>query len=165
MIAVGVSWIGELLAGLFALFRPGVSGVWAWLGGLLNVIFWAGGAFIGAYVATRAANRTTRSAGLVYGLVVWGLLGTFGALVFALMGGNVALLAGATAGGARLSMGIGIVSFAVSFFTAMLGGLAGQTQGLELAREERPTVPPEEAPHILRPGERPEEERPPPSIH
>lgn len=165
-IAVAIGWIGELFGGLFTLFRPGTSGVWSWLGGLLNVIFWAGGAFVGAFVASRVANRATRAGGLLDGLVVWGLIGAFAALVFSLLGGNVALLAGATAGGARLSLGVGIVSLMGAFIAAMLGGLAGQTESLRMAREEQPPTPggPERA-HIVRPGEPTEEERPPPSLH
>lgn len=168
-IAITIGWIGELLGGLFALFNPGRTTVWAWLGALLNIVFWAGGAFVGGFVASRSAERRTRAGGMVYAVVVWGLMGVFGAFLFALLGGNVGLLAGGSAGAVRLSLGSGIVALAASFVGALLGGLAGQTEALRVMEERRPGGP---SRRILRPEEEaaarqepPEEPKPPPSIH
>lgn len=164
-IAVAIGWLGELLGGLFFLFTPGESSVWGWIGGLLTLAFWAGAAFVGGFVASRSADRHTRAGGMVYGAVVWGLMGTFGALIFSLLGGTVGLLAGGTAGAARLSLGIGIISLVVSAAGAVLGGLAGQTEALEALEEERPPgrIIRPEAPEA-RPGE-PSDREPPPPIH
>lgn len=164
-IAVSIGWLGELLGGLFFLFTPGESTVWSWIGGLLTVAFWAAAAFAGGFVASRSADRHTRAGGMVYGAVVWGLMGAFGALIFSLLGGTVGLLAGGTAGAARLSLGIGIVSLAAAAVGAIMGGLAGQTEALEALEEEEPTG--RRAPRIGRAPtpEGPSDREPPPPIH
>lgn len=163
VIAVSIGWLGELIGGLFMLFRPGESSVWGWVGGLLTVIFWAGAAFVGGFVASRSADRHTRVGGMVYGAVVWGLMGAFGALLFALLGGTVGLLAGGTAGAARLSLGIGIVALLAAAVGAVMGGLAGQSEALQrLGEEERPPTrrPP---PRMAEPHEQPPRDTEPPT--
>ena len=166
VIAVSIGWLGELVGGLFMLFQPGESSVWGWIGGLLTVVFWAGAAFVGGFVASRSADRHTRAGGMVYGAVVWGLMGAFGALLFALLGGTVGLLAGGTAGAARLSLGIGILALLASAAGAVMGGLAGQTEALQtLAEEEEEEERPGRGtPRIGKPPEQPPRE-PPTPIH
>lgn len=162
-IAVAIGWLGELLGGLFFLFTPGESSIWGWIGGLLTLAFWAGAAFVGGFVASRSADRHTRAGGMLYGAVVWGLMATFGALIFALLGGSVGLLAGGTAGAARLSLGIGILSLLAAAAGAVLGGLAGQTEALQAMEEEERTSG--RGVELTPPGERPSDREPPPSIH
>jgi|GEM_PF-3250754 len=162
VIAVSIGWLGELIGGLFMLFRPGESSAWGWVGGLLTVIFWACAAFVGGFVAARGADRHTRVGGMVYGAVVWGLMGAFGALLFALLGGTVGLLAGGTAGAARLSLGVGILSLLASAVGAVMGGLAGQSEALQsLGEEERP--PTRRPPRFQEPREQPPRDTEPPT--
>lgn len=163
-IAVTIGWLGELLGGLFFLFTPGESTVWSWIGGLLTVAFWAGAAFAGGFVASRSADRHTRAGGMIYGAVVWGLMGAFGALLFALLGGTVGLLAGGSAGAARLSLGVGIISLAAAAAGAVLGGLAGQTEALRAVEEEERTAG-QRPPRVPPPTAGPSEREPPPPIH
>ena len=165
-IAVAIGWLGELLGGRFFLFTPGESSVWGWIGGILTLAFWAVAAFVGGFVASRSADRHTRAGGMLYGAVVWGLMGTFGAMLFAFMGGTVGLLAGGTAGAARLSIGVGILSLILSAAGAVLGGLAGQTEALQaLGEEERPPRRPGRPTEVTPPREVPTDREPPPPIH
>lgn len=166
VIAVTIGWLGELLGGLFFLFTPGESSVWSWIGGLLTVAFWAGAAFAGGFVASRSADRHTRAGGMVYGAVVWGLMGVFGALIFSLLGGTVGLLAGGSVGAARLSLGVGILSLAAAAVGAVMGGLAGQTEALRAVETEERTAgqrPPRAPPPTIH--TEPEDREPPTPIH
>lgn len=171
-IAVALAWTGNLLGGLITLIQPGASSVWGWLGGIIQLLFWAAGGFIGAYVATRTGLRRTRTSGMVHGLVVWGLLGVWSALLFALLGGTVSLAGGATAGAVRLTLGFNAVAMGVSFLAVLMGGIAGHNAALETVGPTRTAErEEEETPTLRRPEDREPPYRPPtgpgapPSVH
>lgn len=127
VVALALAWTGELFGGLFAMLRPGESSGWAWLGGIVNLALLVIGTFAGGFVASKIAGASSRTEGLLNGLVVWGLLGTASWVLFAILGGNVALVVGATAGAVRLALGIGMFALALGLIASLAGGATAAT--------------------------------------
>jgi hypothetical protein len=109
---------------------------------------------------------------MLHGAVVWGVFGTASAALFAILGGNLALVAGATAGAVRLAIGFAMLGLIGALFAAVAGGALGagaQPQDW-MKRRRRPsepvtvtTTPPQEPvttyPRPVEPGDVP------PSVH
>lgn len=127
-VAIAVGWTGELLGGLLAMIEPGESSGWGWFGGLVTLAMLMLGTFAGGFLAARSAGVSSRAAGALHGIVVWGLLGTTSALLFAVLGGNIALVSGGTAGAIRLALGFAMLGLLGALFAATLGGIAGQSE-------------------------------------
>lgn len=136
VVAMATAWVGELMGGLLGLIEPGESSGWSWAGGLLTLAITLVGAFAGGWIAARIAGLQERSAGLLHGVVVWGLLGTSSALLFAILGGNIALVIGATAGALRMAIGFAMVVLLGALLAAAAGGAmaAGAQPGRGLRR-------------------------------
>ncbi|WP_373046185.1 hypothetical protein [Vulgatibacter sp.] len=139
VLAVATAWTGELLGSLIALIEPGESSAWGWLGGIVTLGMVVVGALVGGYVAARTAGADSRTSGLLHGLLVWGLYGTASATLFAILGGNLALVAGATAGAIRLAIGFAMLALFGALFGAAAGGVigAGAQPGALLRRGRR----------------------------
>jgi MFS family permease len=125
VVAVATAWAGELLGSLLGLIEPGESSAWGWLGSVVALAMVVAGAFAGGWIASRLAGARERTDGLLHGLVVWGVFGTASAMLFAILGGNLALVAGSTAGAVRLAVGFAMLGL----FGALLGAAAGGTLG------------------------------------
>ena len=143
VLAIASSWTGELLGGLLALIQPGESSAWGWLGSIVALAMTVAGAFAGAWVAARSAAVTERMQGMLHGLVVWGVFGTASAALFAILGGNLALVAGATAGAVRLAIGFAMLGLLGALLASVAGGaLAAGTQPQDwMKRRRRPAAP------------------------
>lgn len=177
VVAVATAWAGELLGSLLGLIEPGESSAWGWMGSVLALAMVVLGAFAGGWIAARLADARTRAEGLIHGLVVWGVFGTVSAALFAILGGNLALVAGATAGAVRLAIGFAMLGLLGALFGAAAGGTvaASETHGMRVRRGRRIDTstatghvvhPPAETPHrpevYTRPPQPPDV---PPSVH
>jgi len=129
VLAIAGYWTGELLGSLISLIEPGESSAWSWLGSILGVALAMGGALAGGWIAARIAGTRDRSEGLLHGLLVWGLFGTASATLFAILGGNLALVAGATAGAVRLAIGFAMLGLLGTLLAALVGGTLGSGAG------------------------------------
>jgi hypothetical protein len=138
VLAIATSWTGELLGGLLSLIQPGESSAWGWIGGIVALAMVMAGAFAGAWVAARTAAASDRTQGMLHGLVVWGVFGTASAALFAVLGGNLALVAGATAGAVRLAIGFAMLGLMGALLASVAGGaLAAGAQPQDWTRRRR----------------------------
>lgn len=124
-IAIACTWTGDLFNGMLSMFTPGESSGWAWIGSVIGLAALIFGAAAGGYVASRVGGAQTRSEGMLHGVVVWGLLGFISSMLFAVLGGNVPLVVGATAGAMRLALGFGMLGLLGGLISSLVGGTLG----------------------------------------
>ncbi len=134
VIAIGGSWLGEVVGGALAIGELEGLGPASWLGGLIGLGSATLFALVGGAVASRWA-AVGRGPGVILGLVVWGTAATFGSFAFALLGGSISLIAGGTPDAAQVSLGFTSLGLIAMMGAAILGGAAGAV------REERPGAP------------------------
>lgn len=123
MVAIGGGWLGELFGGSLSLGGGGAGT--AWMAGLLSLGLLVVGALTGGWVASRLGGTTGRGFGAMTGLVVWGALATFSAFNFALLGGNIALVAGEAAGAVQVAFGMTTLGLILALPAALVGGAIG----------------------------------------
>jgi hypothetical protein len=123
VVAIGGGWLGELFGGSVSLGGGGTGT--AWLAGILSLGLLAVGALVGGWVASRLSNPAGRGRGALNGLVVWGALATFSAFNFALLGGNIALVAGDAAGAVQVAFGMTTLGLVLALPAALIGGSVG----------------------------------------
>lgn len=161
-VAIAATWTGQLINGLFITFTPEGTSAWSWLGALVGLVAVVAGTWVGGYVAARVAIVETRREAMLHGLIVWGLLGVVSSMLFAILGGNVPLVVGATTGALRLALGVGMVGLVLGLISSLSGGLAAyertpagiyRSQGRAAARTRVATP-------TRGPGIREEEQRP-----
>jgi len=171
-VAVATAWAGELLGSLLGLIEPGGTSAWGWIGSLIALAVVVIGAFAGGWIASRIADARDRTEGVLHGLVVWGVFGTASAMLFAILGGNLALVAGSTAGAVRLAIGFAMLGLFGALIAAAAGGTlaAGAAEDRRAGRGRRPErgayVPPRAGVHRPEIYTSPPEGRDvPPSVH
>lgn len=123
VVAIGGGWLGELFGGSVSLGGGGAGA--AWLAGILSLGLLAAGALVGGWAASRLAATTGRGRGALNGLVVWGALATFSAFNFALLGGNIALVAGDATGAVQVAFGMTTLGLVIALPAALVGGSVG----------------------------------------
>lgn len=162
--AIAATWTGQLVNGLFITFTPEATSAWSWLGSLVGLVAVVAGTWVGGYVAARVAIVETRREAMLHGLIVWGLLGVVGSMLFAILGGNVPLVVGATTGALRLALGVGMVGLVLGLASSLSGALAAyertpagiyRSRGRGAARRRTGAAAPTRVP-----GVREEEQRP-----
>jgi hypothetical protein len=125
VVAVGGGWLGELFGGSISLGGGGRGATW--VSGILSLGLLVAGALVGGWAAARLGAAIGRGRGAMIGLVVWGGLATYSAFNFALLGCNIALVAGDAAGAVQVALGMTTLGLVLALPAALAGGTIGAT--------------------------------------